>query len=73
VNLPGVDAKTYELVKPYLPLGEKLGKLLGQLTSGAVDRLHITYGGKAQDAARRPTPSPARSCAASSAPAPAAA
>lgn len=49
VNLPGVDAKTYELVKPYLVLGEKLGKLLGQLTPGAIDRLHITYGGKAQD------------------------
>jgi D-3-phosphoglycerate dehydrogenase len=49
VNLPGVDAKTYELVKPYLTLGEKLGKLLGQLAPGAVDRLHVTYGGKAQD------------------------
>lgn len=49
VNLPGVDAKTYELVKPYLLLGEKLGKLLGQLAPGAVDRLHITYGGKAQE------------------------
>lgn len=49
VNLPGVDAKTYELVKPYLALGEKLGKLLGQLTPQAYDRLHITYGGKAQD------------------------
>ena len=49
VNLPGVDAKTYELVKPYLLLGEKLGKLLGQLAPGVVDRLHVTYGGKAQD------------------------
>lgn len=49
VNLPGVDAKTYELVKPYLTLGEKLGKLLGQLAPVAVDRLHVTYGGKAQD------------------------
>lgn len=49
VNLPGVDAKTYELVKPYLPLGEKLGKLLGQLASGPVDRLHITFGGRAQE------------------------
>lgn len=49
VNLPGVDAKTYELVKPYLNLGEKLGRLLGQLANGPVDRLHITFGGKAQD------------------------
>jgi D-3-phosphoglycerate dehydrogenase len=49
VNLPGVDAKTYELVKPYLLLGERLGKLLGQLAPQPYDRLHITYGGKAQD------------------------
>ena len=31
INLPGVDAKTYEIVKPYVTLGDKLGKLLGQL------------------------------------------
>lgn len=49
VNLPFLDAKTYELVKPYLVLGEKLGKLIGQLAPAAVDRLHITYGGKAQE------------------------
>ena len=49
VNLPGVDAKTYELVKPYLALGEKLGSLLGQLTKTSVDRVHITYGGRARE------------------------
>jgi D-3-phosphoglycerate dehydrogenase len=49
VNLPQVDAKTYEQVKPYLTLGEKLGKLIAQLAPGQVDRLHITYGGKAKD------------------------
>jgi D-3-phosphoglycerate dehydrogenase len=49
VNLPFLDAKTYELVKPYLVLGEKLGKLVGQIAPAAVDRLHITYGGKAQE------------------------
>lgn len=49
VNLPGVDAKTYELVKPYLLLGEKIGKLLGQLAPQPYDRLHITFGGKAQE------------------------
>ncbi len=49
VNLPGVDAKTYELVKPYIALGEKLGRLLGQLNPGSADRLHITFGGKAQE------------------------
>jgi len=49
VNLPYLDAKTYEQVRPYLTLGEKLGKLLAQLAPPQVDRLHITYGGKAQE------------------------
>ena len=49
VNLPYLDAKTYEQVKPYLVLGEKLGNLLSQLAPPNVDRLHITYGGKAQE------------------------
>lgn len=49
VNLPYLDAKTYEQVQPYLVLGEKLGKLLAQLAPPQVDRLHVTYGGKAQE------------------------
>ena len=49
VNLPYLDAKTYEQVKPYLTLGEKLGRLLAQLAPPQVDRLHITYGGKARE------------------------
>src|SRR5439155_1290880 len=49
VNLPYLDARTYEEVRPYLTLGEKLGKFLAQLAPSQVDRLHITYGGKAQE------------------------
>ncbi len=49
VNMPYLDAKTYEQVKPYLTLGEKLGKLITQLAPAQVDRIHITYGGKAQE------------------------
>ena len=49
VNLPYLDAKTYEEVKPYLTLGEKLGRFLGQVAPPQVDRLHITFGGKAQE------------------------
>lgn len=49
VNMPYLDAKTYEQVKPYLTLGEKLGKLITQLAPSQVDRIHITYGGKAQE------------------------
>jgi D-3-phosphoglycerate dehydrogenase len=48
VNLPYLDAKTSEQVKPYLPLGEALGKLLAQLTPATADKLHITYGGNAK-------------------------
>jgi len=48
VNLPYLDAKTYEQVKPYLPLGEALGKLLAQLSTATADKLHITYGGNAR-------------------------
>jgi len=49
VNLPYLDAKTYEQIRPYLVLGEKLGKLLSQLAPEEVDCLYITYGGKAQE------------------------
>jgi D-3-phosphoglycerate dehydrogenase len=48
VNLPYLDAKTYEQVKPYLPLGEALGKLLAQLAPTNADRIYITYGGHAR-------------------------
>jgi D-3-phosphoglycerate dehydrogenase len=48
VNLPYLDAKTYEQVKPYLPLGEALGKLLGQLAPAGADRIYISYGGNAR-------------------------
>ena len=49
VNLPYLDAKTYEQVKPYLPLGEALGKLLAQLSPASADRIYITYGGHARE------------------------
>jgi D-3-phosphoglycerate dehydrogenase len=49
INLPYLDAKTYEEVRPYLNLGEKLGRLLGQLTPDRVDRIHITFGGKSRE------------------------
>ena len=45
VNLPNLDAKTYAVVKPYLKLGEKLGRLVAQLGPKRNDRIVITYGG----------------------------
>jgi D-3-phosphoglycerate dehydrogenase / 2-oxoglutarate reductase len=49
VNLPFIDAKTYEQVQPYLVLGEKLGKLLSQLAPANIERVHVTYGGAAKN------------------------
>jgi D-3-phosphoglycerate dehydrogenase len=49
VNLPNLDAKTFALVKPYLSLAEKLGKLVAQLAPKRNDRLVVTYGGKATE------------------------
>ena len=47
VNLPNLDAQTYQVVKPFLVLGEKLGRLLAQVAPKRNDRIIITYGGKA--------------------------
>ncbi len=49
VNLPNLDAKTYEIVKPYLNLGSKLGRLTAQMAPKRNDRIVITYGGKATE------------------------
>jgi D-3-phosphoglycerate dehydrogenase len=49
VNLPNLDAKTYAIVKPYLTLGERLGKLLAQIAPKRNDQLIVTYGGKATE------------------------
>jgi len=54
VNLPNLDAKTYTLVKPYLNLAEKLGRLVAQLAPKRNDRLVITYGGKATEVPEDP-------------------
>jgi D-3-phosphoglycerate dehydrogenase / 2-oxoglutarate reductase len=54
VNLPSLDAKTYEQVKPFLTLGEKLGRLVAQIAPKRNDRLVITYGGHAADVPSEP-------------------
>ena len=54
VNLPNLDAKTYALVKPYLNLAEKLGRLVAQLSPKRNERLVITYGGKATEVPEDP-------------------
>ena len=49
VNMPSIDAKTFAIVKPYLTLGDKLGRFAAQLAPNRNDRIVITYGGKAVD------------------------
>src|SRR2546422_702676 len=49
VNLPNLDSKTYALVRPYLNLGEKLGRLLAQLAPKRNERFVVTYGGRATE------------------------
>jgi len=49
VNMPSIDAKTYAVVKPYLTLGDKLGRFASQLAPNRNDRIVITYGGKATE------------------------
>jgi len=49
VNLPNLDAKTFALVRPYLILAEKLGRLVSQLAPKRNDQLIVTYGGKATE------------------------
>jgi D-3-phosphoglycerate dehydrogenase len=47
VNMPNLDVQTYQAVRPFLVLGEKLGRLAAQLAPKRNDRIVITYGGKA--------------------------
>jgi D-3-phosphoglycerate dehydrogenase len=49
VNMPSIDAKTAAVVRPYLALGDKLGRFAAQLAPKRNDRVVITYGGKAAE------------------------
>ena len=46
VNMPTIDAKTLEIIGPYLLLGEKLGRLLSQIAPKRCEGLNINYSGK---------------------------
>lgn len=45
VNLPSVDAKTMGILRPYLELGQKLGRLLAQVGPKRAEHLKIRYYG----------------------------
>jgi D-3-phosphoglycerate dehydrogenase len=46
VNVPNVDLRTLALIRPYLGLGEKLGRLLAQIAPHPLETLTIQYTGK---------------------------
>lgn len=49
VNMPSMDAKTLELVRPYLDLAEKLGRLLSQISPRRVERFRALFSGALAD------------------------
>ena len=49
VNVPNVDLRTLALIRPYLGLGEKLGRLLAQITPHGLETLTIRYSGKVSE------------------------
>jgi D-3-phosphoglycerate dehydrogenase len=49
VNVPNVDLRTLSLIRPYLSLGEKLGRLLAQIAPHRLETLTINYTGKVSE------------------------
>jgi len=49
VNMPSVSPEVLEQIRPYLVLGEKLGRFQGQLCPGAVEEIEIEYAGEVAD------------------------
>ncbi|MGI9430846.1 MAG: phosphoglycerate dehydrogenase [Myxococcota bacterium] len=45
VNVPSISAELLAQVRPYLMLGEKLGRFQGQLCPGAIEEIEIEYAG----------------------------
>jgi D-3-phosphoglycerate dehydrogenase len=45
VNVPSVSSEILAQVRPYLVLGEKLGRFQGQLCPGQIDEIEIEYAG----------------------------
>lgn len=49
VNVPNVDLRTLALIRPYLSLGEKLGRLMAQIAPHRLETLTIRYAGKVSE------------------------
>jgi D-3-phosphoglycerate dehydrogenase len=49
VNVPSISRELLTQVRPYLALGEKLGRFQGQLCPGSIDEIEIEYSGEASE------------------------
>jgi D-3-phosphoglycerate dehydrogenase len=49
LNVPSISKELYAQIRPYLELGEKLGRFQGQLCPGSIDRIEIEYSGDAAE------------------------
>ncbi|RAV18562.1 phosphoglycerate dehydrogenase [Paenibacillus contaminans] len=49
VNMPPVPASVLNILQPYFNLGEKLGRIAGQMADGAVKEIHVSYSGELMD------------------------
>ncbi len=54
VNAPNVDQRTLEILRPYLTLGEKMGRLLAQIAPTRLEKLTVRYTGKVSEAETMP-------------------
>ena len=46
VNMPSIDEETLKQIRPFLELGEDLGKIISQLAEGPVTRIQVQYNGE---------------------------
>jgi D-3-phosphoglycerate dehydrogenase len=46
VNMPSISPELLQQIRPYLVLGEKLGRFQGQLRPGAIEEIEIEYAGE---------------------------
>ncbi|WP_442601138.1 phosphoglycerate dehydrogenase [Paenibacillus sp. KN14-4R] len=49
VNMPQVPSNVFNKLQPYFNLGEKIGRILGQITIGAVSEIVVNYAGDLVD------------------------
>ncbi|HIG15914.1 MAG TPA: phosphoglycerate dehydrogenase [Candidatus Handelsmanbacteria bacterium] len=54
VNVPSIEPEAYEKLRPYLDLGERMGRIQGQLAESSLERITIEYRGEVTGQATSP-------------------